>query len=153
MDTVTPDVRSRIMASIRGKDTAPEMAVRRRAHAMGFRFRLHRRDLPGSPDLVFPRLRLCLFVHGCFWHRHAGCRAATIPRSNAAFWEAKFDRNVERDTRSTALLRQAGWNVEIVWGCDALRPDRLTARLEEILPVRSSALSRVRTASRKPAGK
>ena len=105
------------MAKVRGKDTAPELRVRRIAHRMGLRFRLHRKDLPGKPDLVFARHRLVVFVHGCFWHRHPDCRHATTPSSNRAFWQAKFDANVARDKRVAARLRQEGWRVFTVWSC------------------------------------
>src|SRR5206468_3267004 len=103
--------RSEIMSRVRQRDTKPELVARRIAHGLGFRFRLQRRDLPGSPDLVFPRLRFALFVHGCFWHRHPNCRLATMPKSNIAFWQAKFDRNVERDREVARRLRSAGWKV------------------------------------------
>ncbi|WP_235592239.1 very short patch repair endonuclease [Lysobacter capsici] len=99
MDIVPPKKRSRMMAGIKGKNTKPEMAVRKVVHAMGFRFRLHRKDLPGSPDLVFPRLRKAIFVHGCFWHQHPGCRFAYTPKSNAQFWLDKLERNTRRDAR------------------------------------------------------
>src|SRR5690348_1853450 len=97
MDNVTPETRSRMMRAVRGKNTKPELVVRSMAHAMGFRFRLHRHDLPGTPDLVFPGLRRVILVHGCFWHRHQGCSATTTPKDNDEFWAAKFRRNVERD--------------------------------------------------------
>lgn len=106
------------MARIRQKHTAPEIAVRRAAHAAGMRFRLHRRDLPGSPDLVFPRRRLVVFVHGCFWHRHAHCKRTTTPRSNTAFWQAKFAANQARDVANIVALEKAGWRAEIVWECE-----------------------------------
>lgn len=112
--------RSRNMAAIRGKDTRPEMALRLELFAVGFRYRLHMRELPGSPDLVFPKHRAVLFVHGCFWHRHEGCRYTTTPRSNEEFWRLKFQGNVSRDKRNVGLLREAGWRVGIVWEC-ALR--------------------------------
>ncbi len=104
------------MAGIRGKDTAPELAVRRFLHRAGLRFRLHAR-LPGKPDLVFPRYRVALFVHGCFWHRHPGCRYTTTPASNAAFWQQKFAENVSRDARVQRQLETLGWQVQVVWAC------------------------------------
>ena len=105
-----------MMAGIRGKDTAPELAVRRFLHRAGLRFRLHAR-LPGKPDLVFPRYRVALFVHGCFWHRHPGCRYTTTPASNAAFWQQKFAENVSRDARVQRQLETLGWQVHVVWAC------------------------------------
>ena len=117
MDRLTPDQRSANMARVRGKDTAPELAVRRALHRMGYRFRLHRRDLPGSPDIVLPRHRLALFVHGCFWHRHTDCRRSTTPQTRREFWETKFAANVERDRRNAAALEAAGWRVRVLWEC------------------------------------
>lgn len=110
--------RSQIMARIGGKDTAPEMRLRRALRASGIGYRLHARDLPGRPDIVFRGARLAVFVHGCFWHRHPGCRKATDPKSNADFWREKFRRNVERDRRSLDLLMAAGWSVGVVWECE-----------------------------------
>ena len=118
-DIVSGRRRSEMMAGIRGRDTAPERAVRRVAHRMGLRFRLHRKDLPGRPDLVFPRHRLAVFVHGCFWHRHEGCRYAYTPKSRVAFWTRKFAENVTRDRRNEDALRDLGWRVLIVWECEA----------------------------------
>lgn len=118
--TEKKSARSRNMAAIRGKDTRPEMALRLALFAAGFRYRLHMRELPGSPDLVFSKHRAVLFVHGCFWHRHEGCRYTTTPRSNEEFWRLKFRDNVSRDKRNVGLLREAGWRVGIVWEC-ALR--------------------------------
>lgn len=117
MHVPTTSQRSRMMASIRGKDTRPELSLRLALFAAGFRYRLHVRCMPGSPDLVFAKYRAVLFVHGCFWHRHEGCRYTTTPKSNSDFWRLKFDGNVSRDARSVALLREAGWRVGIVWEC------------------------------------
>lgn len=108
-DTLTPEARSKNMARIRSRDTGPEMLVRRAAHALGLRFRLHRKDLPGTPDLVFPSRRVAVLVHGCFWHRHAGCRMAYSPKSRTEFWKAKFVSNVERDARKIEELSAAGF--------------------------------------------
>lgn len=119
-DTVPVAVRSRMMAGIRGRDTGPEMRLRRAMHARGFRYRLHRRDLPGSPDLVFPACRAVVFVHGCFWHRHRGCRYAATPATRPEFWQAKFDANVARDARNEEALIASGWRVAVIWEC-ALR--------------------------------
>ncbi len=133
----TDPVRSRIMAAVRGRDTAPELRVRRCLHAMGYRFRLHRRDLPGTPDIVLPRHRTCIFVHGCFWHRHPGCRKATTPKRNAEFWNEKFARNVARDEANGRDLMSAGWNVVILWECETEDPERLAEALRSRLPPRS----------------
>ncbi|XDF35150.1 very short patch repair endonuclease [Paracidovorax avenae] len=114
--TTTPQ-RSRMMSSIRGKNTRPELALRSALFAAGFRYRLHQRGLPGSPDLVFPKYRVALFVHGCFWHRHEGCRFTTSPKTNSDFWRLKFEGNVRRDARNVALLGEQGWRVAIVWEC------------------------------------
>ena len=118
-DIVDSKRRSELMANIRGRDTAPELAVRRIAHRMGLRFRLHRNDLPGRPDLVFPKHRLAVFVHGCFWHRHEGCRHASTPKSRVAFWTEKFAANVVRDARQEAALRALGWRVLVIWQCES----------------------------------
>ncbi|HEX6011409.1 MAG TPA: very short patch repair endonuclease [Geminicoccaceae bacterium] len=117
MDRLSKEQRSALMARIRGRDTMPERYVRSRLFAAGFRFRLHRRDLPGSPDIVLPGRRVAVFVHGCFWHDH-GCRRGRRPGTNPAFWEAKFERNDERDRRNAALLAELGWRVAVVWTCD-----------------------------------
>ena len=129
MDNVDRDTRSRMMSRIRGKDTKPEMAVRRLAHRMGYRFRLHRRDLAGSPDLVFPRRRKVIFVHGCYWHRHPGCRFAFSPKSNVAFWTGKFAANVARDEQSFALLRENCWDPMVIWECETTDMAKLAATL------------------------
>ena len=106
-----------MMASIRSANTKPEVSVRRMLHQMGFRFRLHRRDLPGRPDVVLPKYKLALFVHGCFWHRHPQCSLAAVPKANAEFWQQKFEANVRRDAMNLAHLRQAGWRTVVVWEC------------------------------------
>ncbi len=133
-DRLTPEARSANMARIRGRDTGPEIAVRRALHAAGFRFRLHRRDLPGTPDIVLVRQRIAILVHGCYWHRHEGCRNATTPGTRADFWQAKFAANVERDARKTSALQTAGWKVVVIWECEAAKPDRLAAVIRERLP-------------------
>lgn len=112
-----PKVRSKNMAAIRGKNTKPEMAVRRYLHAAGFRYRLHRKDLPGKPDLVLPGYKLVVFVHGCFWHRHQGCSYSTTPATRAMFWKDKFQKNMERDERNQNELLEKGWRVLIIWEC------------------------------------
>lgn len=117
------------MSRIGPRDTLPELAVRRAAHRMGFRFRLHRKELPGRPDLVFARHRLAVFVHGCFWHRHAGCKNATMPKTRPEFWQRKFSGNVERDRRACEKLERLGWRTLIIWECQA----EDAARLDSIL--------------------
>lgn len=116
-DVVSRAVRSRMMAGIRGTDTRAERTVRRLLFASGFRFRLHRRDLPGTPDVVLPGRRVAVFVHGCFWHAHAGCRYAKLPATRPEFWEEKLRANVLRDRDAEAALRQQGWRVLCVWEC------------------------------------
>lgn len=129
VDTVDKQTRSMMMARIRGKDTKPEMMVRRLAHRLGFRFRLHRQDLPGSPDLVFPGLRKVIFVHGCYWHRHPGCRLAYEPKSNLAFWKKKFAANVARDEKALADLKEKGWDTLVVWECETKDADLVASYL------------------------
>ncbi|KYC29615.1 endonuclease [Sterolibacterium denitrificans] len=133
MDIFSPDQRSRLMSRIRGKDTKPELLVRRAVHALGFRFRLHRRDLPGSPDLVFPSRHKVIFVHGCYWHRHPGCQYAYTPKSNMAFWQLKFDANVTRDRLALSTLESLGWGVLVIWECETHDAEALRARLIEFL--------------------
>jgi len=123
MDRLSPKQRSALMARIRSKNTRPEMIVRRMVHKMKFRFRLHRSDLPGKPDLVFPRLRKVINVSGCFWHMH-GCARCRVPSSHRRYWLAKMRRNAARDKRVRRSLRRAGWKVLVVWECQ-LRPPRL----------------------------
>jgi DNA mismatch endonuclease, patch repair protein len=130
MDIVTPEARSRAMGRIRGKDTKPELAVRRAATRLGYRYRLHRRDLPGSPDMVFSRLRTVVFVHGCFWHRHAGCKYSYTPKSNVNFWIEKFQGNVARDGRVEAELERLGWHVVVIWECQTREANELTRTLK-----------------------
>lgn len=122
-------IRSKIMRAVGRTNTTPEIAVRRSLHALGFRFRLHRKDLPGTPDLVVPKCRTAVFVHGCFWHRHKGCSKATTPKTRAEFWRAKFLQNIRRDLRNVDLLQQAGWSVLTIWQCETTRPEKLTAKL------------------------
>ena len=121
------------MSRIRSRDTAPELVVRRIAHGLGYRFRLHRRDLPGSPDIVFPRYRAVILVHGCFWHRHPGCKYASTPKTRTQFWETKFEKNVIRDGRAEAALRKMGWRVLVVWECETKDGEALASRIEAFL--------------------
>src|SRR5919106_1632532 len=124
-DVHTPEQRSRNMAAIRGKNTAPELVVRRIAHRLGYRFRLHRRDLPGRPDLVFPRLRKVILVHGCFWHQHPGCSLARSPKSRPDYWLPKLRRNQERDAKAAEALKGLGWDLMVLWECEAAAEERL----------------------------
>jgi DNA mismatch endonuclease, patch repair protein len=133
MDIVDRARRSAMMAKIRGKDTKPELRVRQVAHALGFRYRLHRRALPGSPDVVFPRLKKVILVHGCYWHRHEGCRYAYSPKSNIAFWQKKFRQNHERDLRALSNLAEQGWDPLVIWECETRDPQILRARIVEHL--------------------
>jgi DNA mismatch endonuclease (patch repair protein) len=132
-DIVTPARRSEMMGRIRGKGTKPELLVRSAAHRLGFRFRLHAKKLPGSPDLVFPRRKTVLFVHGCFWHRHQGCPYCYMPKSNIKFWCGKFEKNVVRDRRARRGLEGMGWRVAIIWECETADSDSLRKRLKELL--------------------
>lgn len=125
MDPLTPAQRKLNMSRIRGRDTGPEMTIRRGLHALGHRYRLHDRRLPGAPDLVFPGRKAVVFVHGCFWHRHGGCRYATTPYTRAEFWAAKFDANVWRDNAVRVMLLGAAWRVATVWECALRKPDRI----------------------------
>lgn len=133
MDNVSPEKRSEMMARIRGTNTVPELRVRSAAHALGYRFRLHRRDLPGSPDLVFPRFKKAILVHGCYWHRHPRCRFAYTPKSNTEFWRRKFAANVERDQRALSELRRMGWDSLIIWECETYDESKLRHRLKAYL--------------------
>lgn len=119
-DPFTPAERSSIMARVHSTGTSPEMKVRRAVHAAGFRYRLHRSDLPGKPDLVFPKFKLAVFVHGCFWHWH-GCKRSRMPQANNAYWQRKIGRNRERDREHCAALRDLGWDIVIVWECELAR--------------------------------
>ncbi|MCW5978616.1 MAG: DNA mismatch endonuclease Vsr [Bryobacteraceae bacterium] len=133
MDTLSPAERSAVMRRVRSVDTTPEMVIRRLVHSMGFRYRLHRSDLPGKPDLVFPRLNRVIFVHGCFWHGHR-CRAGrNRPSSNIEYWLPKLDRNANRDRRNRMKLRHAGWRVLVVWECQIKDKTALHDKLARFL--------------------
>jgi DNA mismatch endonuclease (patch repair protein) len=127
-----------MMSGIRSRDTAPERAVRSAAHRLGYRFRLHGKDLPGTPDIVFPKLRTALFVHGCYWHRHAGCRYCYQPKSNVEFWGRKFEANVRRDAVAMADLRAIGWRPTVVWECETRDPAALASQLGALLGEREA---------------
>lgn len=130
VDTLT---RSRMMARVRSKDTTPELKVRRTAHQLGYRFRLHRKDLPGTPDLCFPGRRTVIFVHGCFWHQHENCARAGRPKTGAEFWDAKLDRNAARDAEAATRLQADGWKVVVMWECEIKSADGLEAALKAAL--------------------
>ncbi|NJO36914.1 MAG: DNA mismatch endonuclease Vsr [Rhizobiales bacterium] len=132
-DFLTPAERSERMARVRGKHTAPELIVRRLLHGMGYRYRLHRRELPGSPDIVFPSRKKSIFVHGCFWHRHAGCRLTTMPRTHADFWQAKFASNIARDRRNVKALEELGWIALVVWQCETRESYMLAGQFRAFL--------------------
>lgn len=120
-DIVDRATRSRMMSGIRGRDTQPEVIVRKYLHSQGLRYRIAPKSLPGKPDIVFPKHRAVVFVHGCFWHRHSRCRFAAIPSSNAKFWKSKFSENVVRDARVRRMLRAMGWRVLVIWECQVSR--------------------------------
>jgi DNA mismatch endonuclease (patch repair protein) len=133
MDTLSPQERSERMSRVRGKDTKPEMIVRRLVHKLGFRYRLHSRRLPGHPDLVFAGKKSVIFVHGCFWHRHKGCALCRLPKSRLAFWKPKLEENRKRDSRNQRKLKKEGWRVLVVWECEVNDHDGLKRRILEFL--------------------
>jgi DNA mismatch endonuclease, patch repair protein len=132
-DLLDPQSRSENMRRIRSKDTQPEMVVRRCIHAMGYRYRLHVRDLPGKPDLVFRKTKKVIFVHGCFWHQHSRCREGRVPKSKTKYWRSKLKRNVERDQAHLASLKQLGWKTLVLWECELQNEERLHRRLAKFL--------------------
>jgi DNA mismatch endonuclease (patch repair protein) len=132
VDSLTPSERSIRMSKIRGKNSAPELALRKAMHALGFRFRLHYKTLPGKPDLVFPKYKTVVFVHGCFWHRHAACKVANMPKSNAAFWMDKFDKNVARDLRVVHSLENLGWRVFVIWECELANREKIAIAADNL---------------------
>ena len=134
MDRLTQEHRSWNMSRIRSRDTAPERMVRSLLHKLGYRFRLHRQGLPGKPDIVLPGRRTVVMVHGCYWHRHPGCRLTYTPKSNQEFWEAKFRENVNRDERQRNELRDMNWQVITVWECETKQPEALAVRLRSEMP-------------------
>lgn len=132
-DVYSKEKRSWIMSRVKGRDTKPEILVRSLVHRMGFRFRMHRRDLPGNPDIVLTRHGKVIFVHGCFWHGHKKCSRAKRPSTNKRFWNKKLDANIERDKRIQKELRKKGWKVLVVWGCETNKPGKLLRKLETFL--------------------
>ncbi|MFP7754561.1 very short patch repair endonuclease [Thermodesulfobacteriota bacterium B35] len=135
VDFLSRKHRSWNMSRIKSRDTKPEMLVRSLLHRKGYRFRLHKKDLPGKPDIVLPRFRKIIFVHGCFWHRHPNCKFAYTPKSHTEFWEKKFTDNIKRDQQAVNSLRKMGWSVHIIWECETKRIDYLSQRLDEIMEI------------------
>jgi DNA mismatch endonuclease, patch repair protein len=133
MDTISREKRSYVMSLVKGRDTKPEMLVRRIVSALGFRYRVYSKDLPGKPDIVFPRRKLVILVHGCFWHQHNGCPRAKLPKTRANYWSAKLGTNVVRDRRNIRALRTAGWKVLTIWECQLKKPDSVTAKIMRFL--------------------
>ncbi|MCA9033027.1 MAG: DNA mismatch endonuclease Vsr [Planctomycetaceae bacterium] len=141
-DRISPEHRSWNMSRIRNRDTKPELVVRSLLHRMGYRFRLHRRDLPGNPDIVLPKYQTVIFVHGCFWHRHQECKYAYTPKSRQAFWQLKLHKNVMRDAQVQQMLRQLGWQVVVIWECEVHDEAKLSAFIRKVLDVRNDVRRR-----------
>jgi DNA mismatch endonuclease (patch repair protein) len=134
LDKISKQRRSHNMRQIRSKDTAPELALRRIVHRMGYRFRLHRKDLPGKPDLVFPGRKKVVFLHGCFWHQHRGCREGRLPGTRQEYWQPKLERNQERDAVSQTALKALGWDVLTLWECEVAKtPSAIAGQLRQFL--------------------
>lgn len=133
MDRVTTTVRSAIMSAVKQKNTGPEILVRQCLHRMGFRFRLHVNSMPGKPDIVLPKYRVVVFVHGCFWHGHPECSKSRRPSGNADYWNAKLDRNIERDANTLAEVRARGWDCLVVWQCELRNQEELAGKLQAFL--------------------
>lgn len=150
MDRLTPERRSWNMSRVRSNDTQPELAVRSVLHRMGYRFSLRRKDLPGKPDIVLPKHRLIVFVHGCFWHQHRNCRDGRVPKSRRTYWSAKLMANVKRDARSIKALRLAGWRTLSVWECQTVDTKSLARKLERTLTSVRSCRRQVIRKSRSP---
>lgn len=136
-DTFSREKRSQIMSRVRSKDTRPELIVRSMLHRMGYRFRLHRRDLPGTPDIVLPKLRVAIFVNGCFWHGHLRCKRASIPSTNTRMWKNKISRNATRDASHRRLLARLGWKVIVLWQCEVRKETVVRANLQSKLNSRA----------------
>lgn len=133
MDRLSKEKRSWNMSRIRNSDTGPERIVRSALHKLGYRFRLNRKELPGKPDIVLPKYRTALFIHGCFWHRHRGCSLAYTPKSNTEFWLSKFARNVQRDSEVATALSSTGWKQLVIWECEAKDHTLLASKLKKAL--------------------
>lgn len=132
VDRLTPERRSWLMSRVASKHTTPELRVRKAVHSLGLRFRLHRKDVPGKPDLTLPKHKTVIFVHGCFWHRHLGCPKASTPKSNVEFWQNKFAANVARDAEVRRRLQEFGWKVVTIWECETKKPEPLLRKLGSI---------------------
>ncbi|MGO4134282.1 very short patch repair endonuclease [Rhizobium brockwellii] len=148
MDKISTIERRRNMSRVRSVNTRPELTARKLIFGLGYRFRVHDRTIPGSPDIVFKGRKAVIFVHGCFWHQHCGCKRATIPKSNKDFWASKLKRNVERDAQTVKRLNSGGWRVLVVWECELRRADSLAEKISEFLgPVRwrNTLLSQLRS--------
>lgn len=137
MDVLTPEQRRKAMSAVKSANTAPELRVRQVLHAAGFRFRLHRKDLPGKPDIVLPRYRTVVFVHGCFWHQHPSCKHAARPSTRQEYWQPKLDGNVKRDSAKKAELEILGWHVVVVWECETKNAGYLIAKLRAEIETQS----------------
>lgn len=133
MDKLNPSQRSSLMSAVKSKDTTPEILVRRALHKLGYRFRLHRKDLPGKPDIALPKHNLCIFVHGCFWHQHLGCPRAKRPTTNIEFWNSKLDGNIVRDAHDVAKLHELGWRVCIIWECETKKHGKLAEAIDRCI--------------------
>jgi DNA mismatch endonuclease (patch repair protein) len=142
MDRLSKSQRSEHMARIRSKHTSPELTVRRALFRLGYRFRLHRKDLPGTPDIVFQSRKKVVFIHGCFWHAHEGCPLAKIPKTRAEYWQAKFLRNAKRDKSSKRQLRSMGWRTLTIWECEIVQEEHLWRRLARYLGPATANASR-----------
>lgn len=132
-DTLSPEERSERMSRVRNKDSIPEMKLRRLVHGLGYRYRLHVGKLPGKPDLVFPGRRSVIFMHGCFWHRHPGCKLARLPKSKLDFWVEKLEANKQRDITHQKQLRELGWRVLVIWECEMADLETVSLRVKEFL--------------------
>ena len=139
MDTRTPEQRRHIMQAVKGKNTMPELIVRRVLHGMGYRYRLHRRDLPGTPDIAFISRRKAIFVHGCFWHSH-DCPKGRLPKSRLEYWQPKLKKNKERDRTKEDHLRSLGWRVLVIWQCEIVDLEALALRLQDFVDERETAI-------------
>lgn len=139
VDTVSPEQRSYNMSLIRNKDTKPEVFIRSLLHRLGFRFRKNVKKMPGKPDIVLPKYKSIIFVHGCFWHQHKECKRSNIPKSNVDFWKSKLNKNVKRDIENQAELKKAGWKIKIIWECELKNLDNLKDSLIKFLrPIRKT---------------